>query len=182
MTSEQQLAERCAKGERTAFKELYDIYAGRLLSLCMRYSGDLAAAEDILQDSFITIISSFDSFRYRGSGSLYAWLSRVVANKAVDKLREKKKLPVVTIEEGRVQETLLDNEEIFSIPEKDLLKMIEELPPGYRTVFNMFALDGFSHKEIARSLGIREKTSSSQYSRARAMLAGIIKEYLKKNG
>ena len=182
MIPEQTLAERCRRKESQAFKELYDTYAGRLFSLCTRYAPTQTSAEDILQDSFIKIIQSFDSFRYKGAGSLYAWMSRITVNRALDSIKKDSRIPTVTLEESRAEEIRLDDRDIGIIPEKELLRMIRELPSGYRTVFNMFALDGFSHKEIARALGIRERTSSSQYSRARAMLAGKIKHYLDKNG
>lgn len=182
MTSEQTLAERCRRRESQALKELYDSYAGRLFSLCMRYAPTQASAEDILQDSFIKIIQSIDSFHFRGTGSLYAWMSRITVNRALDSLKIDSRIRTVTIEESRAAEIRLEDRDIGIIPEKELLRMIRELPPGYRMVFNMFALDGFSHKEIARALGIKERTSSSQYSRARAMLAEKIKDYLKKNG
>lgn len=181
MCPEQSLSERCKRAERPAFKELYDTYAGRLLSLCARYAGTRTASEDILQDSFIKIIQSFGSFKYRGPGSLYAWMSRITVNRALDSLKEDCRIHTVTIEESRAGEIRLDDNEVCAVPEEDLLRMIRELPPGYRTVFNMYALDGFSHKEIARALGIKEKSSSSQYLRARAMLAEKIKDYLNRN-
>lgn len=182
MSREQELAERCRRKEGQAFRELYDSYAGRLFALCTRYAPSQAAAEDILQDSFVKIIQSFGSFRYRGEGSLYAWMSRITVNRALDSIKQDNRIPTVTFEESRAQEIPLDEKDIGVIPEKDLLRLIRELPPGYRTVFNMFALDGFSHKEIAAALGINERTSSSQYSRARALLAGKIKDNLKRNG
>ena len=182
MTPEQALAERCRRRESQAFKELYDTYAGRLFSLCTRYAPTQASAEDVLQDAFIKIIQSFDSFHYRGAGSLYAWMSRITVNRALDSMKKEGRIQTVTIEESRAEEIRLEDSDIRDIPEKELLRMIRELPPGYRTVFNMYALDGFSHKEIARALGIKERTSSSQYSRARTMLAEKINDYLNKNG
>ena len=180
---ERRLAERCARGERQACRELYDFYAGRLLALGARYTGSREAAEDVLQDSFIKVFSSIGSFRYRGEGSLYAWIRRIVVNRSVDWLRERKRTGTVSLEETRTQsEDLLDRSEVDTIPEDVLAGMVESLPDGYRTVFNLFAIDGYSHREIGNLLGIKEKSSSSQYFRARAMLADRIKEYLKNNG
>lgn len=182
MTAEHNLSEKCRKREREAFRELYGTYAGRLLSLCVRYVGSKAEAEDILQDSFIKIIQSFDSFRYRGEGSLYAWMSRITVNGALDKIRQDSRFKTEPVGENLNDEIPVDSGEVAGIPEAELMKMIQELPPGYRTVFNMFAIDGYSHKEIGRALGIKERTSSSQYFKARAMLAKKINDYLKQNG
>lgn len=181
MTPEQLLAERCRRKENQAFRELYDTYAGRLFFLCARYAATQAEAEDILQDSFVRIIQSFDSFKYRGAGSLYAWMRRITVNKALDSARAESRFPTETIDKGLDKEIYIDYNDIGTVPEDVLLKFIRELPPGYRTVFNMFALDGFSHKEIAHTLGIKERTSSSQYHRARTILAQKIKDYLNKN-
>ena len=180
MSPEQSLSERCRRAERLAFKELYDTYAGRLLSLCSRYVGTRAAAEDILQDSFIKIIQTFGSFRYRGPGSLYAWMSRITVNRALDAVKQDCRIQTVPIDVRETDVGIEDND-IGAVPQEELLKMIRELPPGYRTVFNMYALDGYSHKEIGRALGIKERSSSSQYMRARALLAEKIKDYLNRN-
>jgi RNA polymerase sigma-70 factor (ECF subfamily) len=180
---ERQLAERCARGERQACRELYDCYAGRLLALGARYTGSQETAEDILQDAFIKVFSSLGSFRYRGEGSLYAWLRRIVVNRCVDWLRERKKNVMFSLEEARTRaDEDIGNSEIEAIPEDVLAGMIEGLPEGYRTVFNLFAIDGYSHREIGKMLGIKEKSSSSQYFRARALLADRIKEYIRING
>ena len=180
---ERQLAERCARGERQACRELYDCYAGRLLALGMRYTGSQETAEDVLQDSFIKAFSSLGSFRYRGEGSLYAWLRRIVVNRCVDWLRERKKNVMFSLEEARTaSDEDTGSTEVEAVPEDVLAGMLESLPEGYRTVFNLFAIDGYSHREIGKMLGIKEKSSSSQFFRARALLAEKIKEYIKLNG
>lgn len=180
MDDERRLAERCARGERLAFKELYDGFAGRLLALSARYVGSRDDAEDVLQESFIKIFDSIGAFKYRGKGSLYAWLSRIVVNRSVDRLREQKRLGTVSLEEARTDSgDGITRDDVGTLPEDVLARMIEELPDGYRTVFNMFAVDGYSHKEIGKMLGIKEKSSSSQFFRARALLAGKIKEYIR---
>ena len=181
MFDERQLSERCARGEKPACRELYDSCAGRLLALSTRYVGSVDAAEDVLQDAFIKVFSSISSFRYRGEGSLYAWIRRVVINQSLDWLRLQKKTGTVPIEEARTSSEV-EEKDVAAIPEGVLARMVEELPEGYRTVFNLFAIDGYSHKEIGKMLGIKEKTSSSQYFRARALLAGKIKEYIRNNG
>lgn len=181
MYDERQLSERCARGEKPACRELYDSCAGRLLALSTRYTGSQDAAEDVLQESFIKIFSSIASFRYRGEGSLYAWIRRVVINQSLDWLRKEKRNGTVPIDELRTSAEI-DETEVGLVPDDVLARMVEELPDGYRTVFNLFAIDGYSHREIGKMLGIKEKTSSSQYFRARALLAGKIKEYIRNNG
>ena len=181
MYDERQLSERCARGEKPACRELYDSYAGRLLALSTRYTGSQDAAEDVLQDSFIKVFSSIGTFRYKGEGSLYAWIRRIVINRSLDWLRSQKRNGMVPIDEAR-SSSEIEEKDIGPIPEGVLARMVEELPDGYRTVFNLFAIDGYSHREIGRMLGIKEKSSSSQYFRARALLADKIKEYMKFNG
>ena len=181
MFDERQLSKRCARGEKPACRELYDSYAGRLLALSTRYTGSQDAAEDVLQDSFIKVFSSIGTFRYKGEGSLYAWIRRIVINRSLDWLRSQKRNGTVPIDEAR-SSSEIEEKDIGPIPEGVLARMVEELPDGYRTVFNLFAIDGYSHREIGRMLGIKEKTSSSQYFRARALLAGKIKEYIRNNG
>ena len=183
MRDERQLSERCARGEKQACRELYDSCAGRLLALSARYVGSQEAAEDVLQEAFIKVFSTIKSFRYRGEGSLYAWIRRIVVNRSVDYLRERKRTGMVSLDDARMEDGYsLDSSEVASIPEDTLARMIEELPDGYRTVFNLFAIDGYSHREIGKMLGIKEKTSSSQFFRARALLAAKIKEYIRNNG
>ena len=181
MYDERQLSERCARGEKPACRELYDSYAGRLLALSTRYTGSQDAAEDVLQDSFIKVFSSIGTFRYKGEGSLYAWIRKIVINRSLDWLRVQKRNGTVPIDEARSSSDI-EEKDVGPIPEDILARMVEELPDGYRTVFNLFAIDGYSHREIGRMLGIKEKTSSSQYFRARALLAGKIKEYIRNNG
>jgi len=183
MYDERQLSERCARGERQACRELYDSCAARLLALSTRYVGSQDAAEDVLQEAFIKVFSSIRSFRYRGEGSLYAWIRRIVVNRSLDWLREQKRAGAVSLDEARpVPDEGVGSSDVEVIPEDVLARMVEELPDGYRTVFNLFAIDGYSHKDIGKMLGIKEKTSSSQYFRARALLAERIKEYIKHNG
>lgn len=181
MDGERQLWERCAKGEKPACRELYDSCAGRLLALSARYTGSREAAEDVLQDAFIKVFASIKSFRYRGEGSLYAWIRRVVINQSLDWLRARRKDMTVPIEESRTTEEI-SQDDVSVIPEEVLAGMVEKLPDGYRTVFNLYAMDGYSHREIGEMLGIKEKTSSSQYFRARALLAAKIKQYIRDNG
>lgn len=177
---EQILADGCRKGDDTARRELYDRFAGRLMSICLRYAGDRAQAEDLLHDAFLKIYGAFDKFSYRGVGSLRAWIERVTVNVALEWLRSRNRLGTVALDESR---PLPDDEpaanDVAAVPQEVLMRMVGELPDGYRAVFNLYCIEGFSHRDIAQMLGINEKSSSSQLFRARAILARNVRDYLK---
>lgn len=181
---ERELSEKCRCGDRAAWRELYDRYSGRLLALCLRYAGSRAAAEDLMHDAFLKIVGSIDRFTYRGAGSLRAWIERVTINLAIEQLRRNGRMPLRQIEAMDAvlpaDEAEPSAEAIDGIPQERLLQWIAELPDGYRTVFNLYCLDGYSHREIARMLHIHEKSSSSQLTRARALLAARVRDYYKK--
>ena len=181
---EQILAEGCSAGSAAARKELYDRYAGRLLAICMRYAGDRATAEDLMHDAFLKIYGAFDRFAYRGPGSLRAWIERITVNVALEWLRSRNRLTSLPLDEGRAQEPVAEPDpgQVARIPRDVLMRFVAELPDGYRTVFNLYCIEGYSHREIARMLGINEKSSSSQLFRARALLARRIREYEKSQG
>ncbi|MCI1720396.1 MAG: sigma-70 family RNA polymerase sigma factor [Bacteroidales bacterium] len=179
---ENEISLLCRKNDIRARRELYRLYAGYLLGICMRYLSDRETAEDVMHDGFIKIFSSFDKFEWRGEGSLKAWLSKVMANQALEWLRKNKR-----IGENEGEEALKKIEEpsatdIERIPQSVIMKFIEELPDGYRAVFNMFVIEEKSHREIAEALGIKEKSSSSQLLRAKRILADKINDYCQKNG
>lgn len=177
------LADGCRNGENAARRELYDRYAGRLMSICLRYAGDRAAAEDLLHDAFLKIYGAFDRFSYRGPGSLRAWIERVTVNVALEWLRSRSRMQERALDEGRMLpgEPEPDAAAVAAVPHEVLMRFIGELPEGYRTVFNLYCMEEYSHREIARMLGIHEKSSSSQLVRARALLARKVLAYLKTN-
>lgn len=181
---EQILAEGCSQGDNASRKELYERYAGRLLGLCLRYTGDHASAEDLLHDAFLKIFGAINRFSYRGPGSLRAWLERLVVNMAIEWLRTKQRVGMYRLDERLPvpDETSPDADEVERIPQQVLMRLVGELPDGYRTVFNLFCIEGHSHREIGQMLGIGEKSSSSQLTRAKAMLAHKIGVYQKKQG
>ena len=163
-------------GDPRGQRELYVRYAGMLTAVASRYLADTDKVKDVLQDAFIRIFERFDSFRYRGEGSLRAWMSKVVANGALQALRaDGRLLPV-----GELPDAVPDEDpDVDSVPMEVLQDMISRLPDGYRTVFNLFVFEQLKHKEIAALLGIKENSSASQYLRAKALLAKEIKEYRK---
>lgn len=182
--TEQELASRCAKGDDEARQELYMTYGPRLLALCRRYAENAAEAEDLMQDAFIKIFRVIGRFNWTRPGSLYSWMARVTVNLVFDSTKKKRKL----VKDIADVESLVDAEEdepeydeTTTVPMEVLQSMVEALPEGSRTVFKLYCIDDFSHKEIAALLGIKEKSSSASLARARASLARTIRQYLKKN-
>lgn len=180
METEQHLLEAIRSGDRQAMRRLYERYVGYAMTIALRYIPDSDEAEDVVQDSFVRILTSIAQFRHQGEGSLSAWVSRIVANQAVDHLRRRERLSFVS----DLPDDIADDEEpdIGDLPPGELTRMISRLPSGYRMVLNLYVFEHCSHKEIARQLGIKESTSASQLLRARKMLARMMKDYLKRQG
>ena len=169
-----QLIESCRKGNRVAQKVMYDRLAPRMFPVCIRYVGDRTVAEDILQDGFITLFTRLDS--YKGDGSFEGWARKIFVTTALMSLRKKDALKMsdeLDMAKGMTADT---SSQLQNIGYKDLMKLVTSLPPGFRTVFNMYAIEGYSHKEISDILGISETTSRTQLSRARLWLQNKIKE------
>lgn len=179
--TETELIHRCKKGENLACKRLYESYAEQMLRICYRYTGDLDTAHDLLHDGFIKVFSSISSFSDRGEGSLRAWLNKLFTNQALEYLRKKDLLRSgVSIDEvGELPE--VDEPDANQLSMDVLMQFVAELPAGYRTVFNLYVFEEWSHKEIAQKLNIAEKSSASQLNRARKLLAMRIREELKRN-
>ena len=164
----------CIQGDRVAQKVLYDRLAPRMFPVCLRYVGDRTLAEDILQDGFITLFTRLDS--YKGDGSFEGWARRIFATSALMWLRKRDALKMsdeLEAVKGMAADT---TSQIQHIGYKELMNLVMSLPTGFRTVFNMYAIEGFSHKEISEILGISETTSRTQLSRARTWLQNKIKE------
>lgn len=179
METEKQLLEAIRGGDRTAMRRLYDRYSGYAMAVGLRYVPERDEVRDVLQDSFVKILTTIGRFDYRGEGSLKAWLARIVSNKAIDHLRENSRF-LLTDNSWRGFDALDDEDEepdIGDLPPDVLTEMIGRLPANYRTVLNLFVFEQRPHKEIARQLGIKENTSSSIFFRAKRMLAKMITEY-----
>lgn len=178
---EQELAKGCARKDRKAREELFRRYGPRLFALCLRYSRDRNEADDLFQDAFIRIFDRMGRFRWQGEGSLFRWMARLTLNMSFDKARRKRLFQETDI--GPYEETLPepDYEGTLQVPQEVLKEMIGRLPERYRTVFQLYCIDGLSHVEIARLLGIKEKSSSADLARARALLSRQIKQYLNEN-
>lgn len=179
LVNEQILIKEIKQGRSNAQKTLYDTYAKRLMVISIRYVGRKDIAEDILHDSFIKIFKNIGKFNYRGEGSLRAWMDRITVNTALEWLRVQKKTTL--LDENYIPDVVDDEpsySEVKTIPQEIILKLVGELPIGYRTIFNLFCIEGYSHREIAEELGIKEKSSSSQLLRAKRLLANKIKSHL----
>lgn len=174
VTPEQELIGLCIKGDRIAQKALYDRLAPRMFPLCIRYVGEREVAEDILQDGFVTLFTRLDSFK--GDGSFEGWARKIFVNTALMYLRKKDALKMSEeIDSARNLSTDMTSQ-MDDIGYKELMRLITTLPTGFRTVFNMYVVEGYSHKEIAEALSISETTSRTQLSRARTWLQNKIQE------
>jgi RNA polymerase sigma-70 factor (ECF subfamily) len=171
--NEEQLIQGCLRRDRIAQKQLYDTFSPKMYPLCCRYVKDPSDAEDILVVAFTHILERISQFR--GDGSLEGWIKRTVINEALNFLRKKKNMFLTTALEEKAFD-IASPHHSDHLEEEDLLAMIGELPPGYRVVFNMYSIDGYSHKEIAEHLHISENTSKSQLSRARVFLQKLLAE------
>jgi len=167
--SDLEIIEGCARHERRAQKELYDKYSRLLLGVCMRYASDRAEAEDILQDSFLKIFFNIRDFS--GTGSFIGWLRKVAVNTAITNYHKNLKFRYhIDIDDYVSVETGVTDFNEDSFTSDELYGVLNELPAGYRMVFNLYAVEGYKHKEIAEMLGIDTNTSKSQYSRARSAI------------
>lgn len=179
-SSEKRLVNDIRKRDNAAIKKLYDTWSGYLFALCRRYISDKDIAEDILQESFMKIISSVGSFEWKGEGSLKAWMSRITVNEALQYLRKQKKCSFVEYTDNLPDTDDAPDPDVRGIPQQVIMDKIRGLSDGYRTIFNLYVFEGKSHKEIADMLGITESTSASQYHRARKILAKELNEYMKR--
>ena len=171
---EQKIIDACLKGDRAAQKQLFNRFAPVMYSVCLRYVGDREVAQDLLQDGFVTLFTKLDS--YKGDGSFEGWVRRIFINTSLMYLRKKDALRM-TEDLDNVRNLSSDiPTQIENIGYGELMKLIAQLPPGFRTVFNMYVVEGYSHKDIAEELGITETTSRTQLSRARNWLQARIKD------
>ena len=167
------LLEGCKRGERKAQESLYKVLASKMMGVCMRYAKDNYEAEDMLQMGFVKVFTKMTEFR--GEGSFEGWIRRIMVNTAIETYRKNlRTMNVVDIDE--VYDQPQNTFDINQLEMKDLMKLIQQLSSGYRMVFNMYVIEGYSHREIAEALGITEGASKSQLSRAR----GILKEKIMK--
>ncbi len=173
MNTTEQIIKKCQSGNRKAQSELYRMYAPKLFGVCMRYARNKTEAEDFLHEGFVIIFSKINQFAFKGS--FEGWMKRIMVNVSLEKYRTRYRLQ--TVEDI----TIYDDEPIASdvidaIDAQLLVQFISELPPRYQMVFNLYAIDGYTHKEIAEKLGIQEGTSKSNLARARKILQENVKQ------
>lgn len=170
--TDEELVKGCIRKDPAAQRLLFERFSRKMMGICIRYADRREEADDMLQNGFIRVFEKIDTFR--GSGSLEGWIRKIVVNESLTFLR-KNKLMRLNVDIDDAKYLVPGNNHVGeNINEKDLLKMIQQLPTGFRTVFNMYAIEGYSHKEIADQLGITEGTSKSQYSRAKVHLQHML--------
>ena len=174
---EQRLVKRLQEGDKTAAREFYSLYADSLTGICSRYIADEEDLKDVFQNTLVHIFSHIADFKYRGLGSLKAWVTKVAVNESLKFLRTKVLHETLPLSNEAPDEVEEDFPSISDIPPDIIRQMINRLPTGYRTVLNLFVFEGKSHQEIARLLGIKKDSSASQLHRAKSLLAKMIRKF-----
>ena len=173
--SEPDLIQGCINHNRRMQEELYRRFAPKMYAVCLRYAGNAEEAEDILQEGFIKIFKKISSFR--SEGSFEGWIRRIFVNTSIEHFRRKIYLQPISEQEENTLEgkslSILDK-----LAERDIIQLVQQLSPGYRTVFNLYVVEGYTHKEIGEMLGISEGTSKSQLSRAKVILQDLVKDFI----
>jgi RNA polymerase sigma factor (sigma-70 family) len=171
----QQLVKDCLKGKPGAQRELYERFAESMLGVCYRYTKSLKDAEDVLQDGFVKVFASLHQYKFEGE--LGAWVRRIMVNTALNFLKRNKKYRSEMYFAEQPLHPVANDNPVVSLEAKELANLIRQLPPGYQTIFNLYAVEGFSHVEIGEMLGISDGTSRSQYARARGLLINWMEKF-----
>jgi RNA polymerase sigma-70 factor (ECF subfamily) len=182
--TDQELAIRCMKGDRSAQQALWKSYSGKMYSVCRRYFDREEDAQDALQESFIKVFGHLEQWRQQGP--LGAWIRRIVVNTSLNLVKSRANQANWMAIEGKLDLKHPDADAVAQLGEEELIKLIQAMPTGYRTVFNLFAIEGYSHKEIADALGVTENTSKTQYLKAKNWLKNKLEHntshHLEKHG
>ncbi len=168
-----ELMEGCVRGERSAQRRLYELYAPKMFGVCLAYSPDRMEAEDTLHDGFMKVFTNIS--QYKGEGSPEGWIRRIMVNTALEKYRRSQRLQAIT-DQVRYESSPGIEHILEQIAAQEIMDAVLELSPQYRIVFMLYGVEGYSHKEIAEQLGISEGTSKSNLSRARSILQERLKE------
>lgn len=168
------LVQGCIEGNVKSQKELYSTFANKMYAICLRYSGNPDDAKDLLQDGFVKIFNNLSGFEFKGS--FEGWMKRIFVNTSIEFLRKRSRmgftLDVTEVETGGYKDKGFKRLEV-----QDIMRYINQMPDGYRTVFNLYVIEGYAHREIAEMLDISEGTSKSQLSKARSMMRKLLEEY-----
>lgn len=170
-----EIVKGCINGDRRCHQKFYEFFYSKMMGVCFRYSKNSEDAKDLLHDAFMKVFKYLESYSFEGS--LEGWVRRIVVNTAIDRYRKNKKAVFISEEDiGELPFQFKDYQPgaVSQINEKDLMNAVQSLSPAYQAVFNLYAIEGYSHKEIAEQLGISEGTSKSNLAKARMNLQGII--------
>ena len=169
-----QLVKECLKNNALAQKALYDRFAQAMLAVCYRYTKSIADAEDVLQEGFVKVFKNLHQFK--AEGELGAWIRRIMVTTAINYLKKNSRYQTELLFGEEHLHVVPSHQPAINIEAKELADLMRQLPAGYQTIFNLYAVEGYSHAEIAKMLGIQEGTSRSQYARARALLIQWIEQ------
>lgn len=164
----------CLRGEASAQRKLYETYAPKMMGLCMRYASSRDEAQDVLQEGFIKVFEKLGQFE--GKGALGGWIRMIIINTALINIRKNQKWAHSEDVTEMVDLSASDHSVLESMAAEELMELVRKLPSGYRTVFNLFAVEGYGHKEIAEMLGVSESTSKTQFKKARSYLHKLLLE------
>lgn len=166
---QQKLVKDCLKGKTEAQRQLYDLFAESMLGICYRYTKSMADAEDVLQEGFVRVFRNLHQYRFEGE--LGGWIRRIMVTTSLNYLKQNRRYQAeLFFDNSTILHPVTDDNPEIKIAAKELAELIRQLPTGYQTIFNLYAVEGYTHVEIGRMLGIQEGTSRSQYSRARNLL------------
>lgn len=182
MSLDTKIISDCKKGKASAQDKIYDLYSGAMLGICARYATDISEAEDILQESFIKVFVKIPEYDFSSVASFSAWMKKIVVNTALNYIRDQKKHKIFDEINEKVEMYAQPQEaedQSISISQKEILELIQQLPDGYRIVFNLYVFEKFSHQDIATELDISVSTSKTQLFKARKMLQGKVMDKLK---
>ncbi len=175
MDQTRKLIDACLRCEEAAQKQLYDTYAKQMLGVCYRFTKSIEDAEDVLQEGFIRVFRNLD--KYKGEGELGAWIRRIMVNAALNFLKKHQAYRDELIIREEHMHPVSDANPAVTLQAKELVHLVRQLPAGYQTIFNLYAVEGYSHVEIGKMMGISEGTSRSQYMRARNLLITWIEKF-----
>ena len=171
-----ELIQGCINMDRSAQNRLYDLFAPKMMIVCLRYADSHEEAEDVLHEAFMRVFTHIDQYKF--AGSFEGWIRKIIVNSSLQKIRSKPSLHAVSTIEELKTEPFSTQDVISQISSKELLLLIQQLPPAYKMVFNLYVFEGMKHKEIASLLGISEGTSKSNLSDARAILQkAVVKKF-----
>ncbi len=177
MTDNEKLIKQCQKKSSKAFDELYKNYSSLVFGICLRYTKDRPEAEDLMQECFIKILYKINDYEFKGS--FEGWLRRLTVNSAINFLKSKKSFLSEDVGEYEIQDENFRSDVISDMSAREIIEIINQLPVGYRTVFNLHVIEGYKHTEIAELLEISDITCRTQYKKAREALMVLINENYK---